>query len=163
MNKRVLLTGASSGIGEAIALMLGDMGAEVFGIGRNFKGKETGSFHQICCDLQDTDALMGIVKEIRKNGTIDVLINNAGCAYYGLHEELDTSKIKEMVRTDLEVPMILTQLLLRDLKQNKGTIINISSVTALAQANPHGAAYGALKAGLRSFSSSIFEINEAAI
>ena len=62
-----------------------------------------------------------------------------------------------MVRTNLEAPMILTQTLLRDLKKNKGMIINISSVTAIASANPHGAAYGALKAGLLSFGNSLFE------
>lgn len=165
IKKRVLLTGASSGIGAALAEMLSDMGFQVLGIGRDFekntekesKTAVTGDFRQISCDLLDTDALIKTVKDIKREGEIDVLINNAGCAYYGLHEELDVSKIKEMVRTDLEAPMILTQMLLRDLKKNKGTIINISSVTALSQANPHGAAYGALKAGLRSFSSSIFE------
>lgn len=52
--------------------------------------------------------------------------------------------------------MIITNLLLRDLKKNKGTIINISSITA-GKANPHGCAYGATKAGLTSFSHSLFE------
>ncbi|MCR5210351.1 MAG: SDR family oxidoreductase [Lachnospiraceae bacterium] len=155
--KRVLLTGASSGIGAAIAEVLSDMNCQVFCIGRDFKKSGTADLINICCDLLDTDALIRTVKDIRKEGNIDILINNAGCAYYGLHEELDVKMIQEMVRTDLEVPMILTQLLLRDLKANRGTIINISSVTALSQSNPHGAAYGALKAGLRSFSSSIFE------
>ena len=52
--------------------------------------------------------------------------------------------------------MIITNLLLRDLKKNKGTIINISSITA-EKTNPHGCAYGATKAGLTSFSHSLFE------
>ena len=52
--------------------------------------------------------------------------------------------------------MILTNLLLRDLKKNKGYIINISSVTA-SSSNPHGCAYGATKAGLSSFSRSLFD------
>ena len=52
--------------------------------------------------------------------------------------------------------MILTQQLLRGLKRQKGTIINISSVTA-SQANPHGCAYGATKAGISSFTKSLFE------
>ena len=52
--------------------------------------------------------------------------------------------------------MILTQLLMRELKRTHGYIINISSVTA-SQTNPHGAAYGATKAALTSFSRSIFE------
>ena len=63
--------------------------------------------------------------------------------------------IHEMVTVNLEVPMLLTSIFLRDFKKNKGQIINISSVTA-KEINPHGAAYGATKAGLTSFGSSIF-------
>jgi short-subunit dehydrogenase len=54
--------------------------------------------------------------------------------------------------------MILSNALLRTLKENKGFIINISSVTA-TQSNPHGCAYGATKAGLSNFSKSLFEEN----
>jgi short-subunit dehydrogenase len=61
-----------------------------------------------------------------------------------------------MVRTNLEVPLVLTNLLLRDLKKQAGYIINISSVTA-QQSNPHGCVYGATKAGLFSFSKSLFD------
>ena len=63
--------------------------------------------------------------------------------------------IHEMVTVNLEVPMLLTSIFLRNFKKNKGQIINISSVTA-KEINPHGAAYGATKAGLTSFGSSIF-------
>ena len=58
--------------------------------------------------------------------------------------------------------MIITNLLLRDLKKNKGTIINISSITA-EKTNPHGCAYGATKAGLTSFSHSLFEERESTV
>ena len=61
-----------------------------------------------------------------------------------------------MVRTNLEIPMILTCQLLRELKKNKGYVINISSVTA-SGTNPHGCAYGATKAGISSFSRSLFD------
>ena len=61
-----------------------------------------------------------------------------------------------MVRTNLEAPMIITNLLLRDLKKNAGIIVNTSSVTA-GKSNPHGCAYGATKAGLTSFSHSLFD------
>jgi short-subunit dehydrogenase len=83
------------------------------------------------------------------------LVNNAGVGYYGLHEELDAKKISAMVRTNLEAPMIFSNALLRTLKENRGWIINISSVTA-EETNPHGCAYGATKAGLLSFSKSLF-------
>ena len=74
----------------------------------------------------------------------------------GLHEELNPKKYRELVRINLEVPMILAQLLLRQLKKHAGWVLNISSVTA-AKTNPHGCAYGATKAGLSSFSASLFE------
>lgn len=158
--KTAIVTGASGGIGQAIAAMLGGMEYEVYGIGRNFEhGAEEepgGRFHPVVCDVLDTAKLCGIVKGIASDGSVRLLVNNAGVAYYGLHEELNPKKISEMVRTNLEVPMILTQQLLRDLKKNKGCIVNIESVTA-RQSNPHGCAYGATKAGLLSFSHSLFD------
>ncbi len=153
-----IVTGASSGIGYAISGKLCGLGYEVFGFGRNFEKtelKEDG-FHPVVCDLLDTDKLCSCVKQITSSHQVHVLVNNAGVGYYGLHEELNPSKIKELVRTNLEVPMILTQQLLRHLKKNAGFVINISSVTA-AESNPHGCAYGATKAGLASFSRSLFD------
>lgn len=119
------------------------------------------AFHPIVCDLLDTKKLQSVVASLQKEWkqekmSLALLVNNAGTAYYGLHEELRPEGISEMVRVNLEVPMLLTQQLLRTLKQNHGTIINISSVTAIGS-NPHGVAYGATKAGLLSFSRSLFD------
>lgn len=119
------------------------------------------AFHPIVCDLLDTKKLQSVVAALQKEWkqekrTLTLLVNNAGTAYYGLHEELRPEGISEMVRVNLEVPMLLTQQLLRTLKQNHGTVINISSVTAIGS-NPHGVAYGATKAGLLSFSRSLFD------
>lgn len=155
--KAAIVTGASSGIGAAIAERLCRMGYEVFGIGRNFdKNFETGGFHPVVCDLLETDQLCSCVKEVSSRYEVHVLVNNAGVGYYGLHEELSPAKIRELVRTNLEAPMILAGQLLRQFKQHAGVIINISSVTA-GSSNPHGCAYGATKAGLTSFSHSLFD------
>lgn len=157
MSNAAIVTGASSGIGLEISKVLCRLGYEVFGIGRNFNTNFTeNNFHQIICDILDTEKLCDTVKKISAQNHITVLINNAGTAYYGLHEELNAKKIQQMVRTNLEVPMILTCQLLRELKKNKGYVINISSVTA-NNSNPHGCAYGATKAGLSSFSHSLFD------
>lgn len=157
--KAAIVTGASSGIGYAVSKKLCELGYEVFGFGRNFEQvqlKEKDGFHPIVCDVLDTDRLCACAGQIASKFNVQVLINNAGIGYYGLHEELNPQKIKELVRTNLEAPMILTWQLLRQLKKNAGYIINISSVTA-AQSNPHGCAYGATKAGLASFSHSLFD------
>ncbi|MDD5936563.1 MAG: SDR family NAD(P)-dependent oxidoreductase [Clostridiales bacterium] len=152
-----IVTGASSGIGKAIANVLLDEGIEVYGIGRTFTDSiHTPLFHPICCDLLDTTQLCTIVKEIQSVKSINYLINCAGVGYYGLHEELNPAKIHEMVTVNVEVPLLLTNLVLRNMKSCQGTIINISSVTA-QKSNPHGCAYGATKAALSSFSNSLFD------
>ncbi|MCR5625064.1 MAG: SDR family oxidoreductase [Lachnospiraceae bacterium] len=111
---------------------------------------------KISCDLSDTNNTLQIIKKIKKENTVTILVNCAGVGYYGLHEEINYKNIQEMVRTNLELPMILSSELLRDLKKTKGYIINISSITA-ENSNPHGCAYGATKAGLSSFSKSLFD------
>ena len=131
----------------------------MFGFGRDFgkaEWKAEDNVHPIVCDVLDTNRLCAHVRQIAAQYQVRVLVNNAGVGYYGLHEELSPDKIKKLVRTNLETPMILTQQLLRHLKKNAGYVINISSVTA-AQSNPHGCTYGATKAGLASFSHSLFD------
>lgn len=158
-SKAAIVTGASSGIGYAISRKLCALGYEVFGFGRNFKNAQFDDgdpVHRMVCDVLDTQQLCAYVSKIASQHSLQVLVNNAGVGYYGLHEELNPEKIKELVRTNLEVPMILTQQLLRHLKKNAGYVINISSVTA-TESNPHGCAYGATKAGLASFSHSLFD------
>lgn len=157
--KAAIVTGASSGIGLEISRKLGAMGYEVFGFGRDFAGNplwQSEGFHPIAFDLLDTEKLCAYTKLITAQNQVRVLVNNAGAGYYGLHEELSPKKIQELVRTNLEAPMILTQQLLRHLKKHAGYIINIVSVTAYGT-NPHGCAYGATKAGLASFSRSLFD------
>ena len=156
--KSAVVTGASRGIGLAVSRMLLKRGMRVYGLGRSFSTELAGcpAFIPIVCDLSHTARLEETVRQIRRETRISLLVNNAGAGYFGPHEELNPRKIHEMTAVNLEAPMILTQLFLRDLKAERGTIINISSVTAL-QANTHGCAYGAAKAGLTSFSRSLFE------
>lgn len=154
-----LVTGASSGIGLAIARALLDKGYHVYGIGRSF-GDDAPThphFHALRLDLRNTDALVQAVKELPKEPGISLLVNAAGVAYYGPHETLSPSAIHDMVSVNVEAPLLLTNLLLRDLKHNEGTVLNVSSVTAKHTANTHGCAYGATKAALTSFSQSLFE------
>lgn len=156
--KTAIVTGASSGIGLSICKVILNLGYKVYGIGRDFSqcNLNSDNFFPIICDLMNTSILCETIKKIRKENDIHVLVNNAGVGYFGLHEELNTKKIHEIISTNIEAPLILTQLLLRDLKKNKGFIINISSITA-KESSPHGCAYGASKAALTHFSNSLFD------
>ncbi len=158
-SKLALVTGASSGIGQAICKRLLAAGYTVYGIGRDFSACpiQEDAFHPLELDLCRTAQLPERLRELPFSHRISLLVNCAGVAYYGPHEELSPQKIHEMVAVNLEAPLVLTQLLLRSLKEQHGTIVNISSVTARSQNNTYGCAYGATKAGLTSFGQSLFE------
>ena len=151
--KTAIVTGASSGIGLATSKMLSEEGYKVCGIGRVFPEGCDFFEKRISLDIRDTDILLEKISDIK---SVDLLVNGAGSAYYGLAEFNTPEQIKEMCRTDLEAPMILTSALLPKLKDTKGMVINIASVTS-TRINTHGAVYGALKAGLRSYSRSLYE------
>lgn len=163
MKPLALVTGASSGIGEAISRMMCDNGWEVYGIGRDFSKstlKDVSCFTPFAFDLLDSKALNQFLFDLPAD-RLKLLVNNAGCAWYGPHETLSAEKTETMCRLNLELPMKLCGTLLRPLRTNKGTIINIASITALSTST-HGAVYGALKAGLLHFSRTLFEENRKA-
>ena len=108
------------------------------------------------CDLTRVFDIEKTVKEIKKEGEIELLINCAGVGYFGPHEEINVNKIHNMITLNLEAPLVLTQLFLRELKKKRGTIINISSITA-KKSSTYGCAYSATKAGLSHFSKGLFD------
>lgn len=160
--KTVLLTGASSGIGLATALRLSREGYEVFGIGRTFNESLSypENFHRFSCDITDTKALAKTLQDISNRmlqPSPDILIHSAGIGLYGLQETLKSSDLQQLIRTNLEAPILITTEFLSFMKQRKsGHIIFLSSVTAKKN-NTYGCAYGATKAGLLSFANSLFE------
>lgn len=163
MNQKtnVLLTGATSGIGLAIGTLLAEHGYQVYGLGRQTQkvGALPESFSLFSCDITDDAALIACLSSIKQlsGGCPDIVIHCAGVGYYGLHETLSRSQLRELVATNLEAPMLLTSLLLPAMKQRRsGHFIFLSSVTA-ESSNPHGCAYGATKAALSSFARSLFD------
>lgn len=153
-----IVTGASSGIGLSISKELLNLGYKVYGLGRDFSKSnlDNNNFIKLESNLMDINSLVTKINEIKKNNDIKILVNNAGVGYFSPHEELNPKKIHEMVTINLEVPLVLSQILLRTLKKNKGYIINISSIEA-KKSSAHGCAYGATKAALSHFSSSLFD------
>ena len=155
--KKALVTGATSGIGLAIVRKLLKLNYKVYGVGRDFSKIDIKSdnFYEIECDLSKYQNIELMVKKYKFND-IDLLINSAGIGYFGPHEEVSAIKIHKMVSVNLEAALILIQLLLRNIKKNKGNIINISSITA-QKSSTYGLAYSATKSGLSHFSKGLFD------
>ena len=156
--KRIaLVTGASSGIGRAIAGKLAAEGYEVYGIGRTYMEEDVpAGLHRLTYDLTDTKRLPDYLRE-NVPEKLSLLVNCAGAAYYGPHETLSPASIREMVTVNVEVPLLLTNRYLRDLRETGGAIVNVSSVTAKQNNNSFGCAYGATKAAVSHFSEALFE------
>lgn len=154
--KYALVTGASGSIGQAIVQMLLKDGWEVYGTGRrNRPDDDCSGYHYRSIDFLDRDAMKqldGFVSGV----PLSLIINNAGCAWYGMHGEIRDEAIDAMVRVNLEVPMLISRRYVSALAQRHGWLINISSACALVP-SAKGAVYGACKAGLLHFSNSLFE------
>lgn len=153
-----LVTGASSGIGLAIARRLVEQGYTVYGYSRSHDKTPYchDHFHLVDCDVTDTRGLLERTERlIKETGGLKLLVNNAGIGIFGPHATMAPSRIERMVQTNLIAPMILTRATLKHLEKSQGIVINIASTSAL---NPgaFGAAYGATKAGLHQFGEALF-------
>ncbi len=153
-----LVTGASSGIGLAIAARLVEMGYDVYGYARDH-GKSAfrrARYTAVECDVTDTRILLDRTEELlRTTGGLKILVNNAGVGFFGPHAAMAPDRIERMVRTNLIAPMVLTRATLRHLEESRGYVVNIASTAAL-NPGPFGAAYGATKAGLHQFGQALF-------
>ena len=155
--KKVLITGASSGIGKAISLKILELGYKVTGISRNINEKSIShqNFKALSTDLSDEEQTLSLCEKLKKED-IFMLINCAGFGRFEPHEELSSKTILQMTFLNLTAPMLLTSATLKSLKKNDGYLININSIEAL-RASKFAAVYGATKAGLRAFGDSLFE------
>ena len=153
-----LVTGASSGIGRAIAVRLVELGYNVYGYARDHgrTAYRHARYKPVECDVSDTQALMECTEGLlEETGGLKVLVNNAGIGFFGPHATMAPERIERMVRTNLIAPMVLTRAALRHLEISRGYVVNIASTSAL-NAGPFGAAYGATKAGLHQFGQALF-------
>lgn len=157
--KTAIVTGASSGIGLQITRMLLRKEWTVYALSRSrsFPAGATKNLIRVPCDLLDTAAMTACVQDILTNVSgLDLLVNCAGIGVFGPHEQAKPEALSNMLRLNLEVPILLCRLTLRALKSSKGKIINISSVTA-EKDSVFGCAYAGSKSGLSRFSTSLFE------
>ena len=142
-NKVALITGGSSGMGEATANLLAEKGVRVF------CAQRTRSHHEnILIDLNDINAPKKIISEITTiAGKLDILINNAGIMKENIVENLSFDEWNEHITINLTIPFLLIKYAMPLLKKNNGSIVNIGSIEGIAS-NPLHSAYGASKAGL---------------
>lgn len=149
MNKVVIITGASSGIGLATANLLIEKGCTVYGVARK---PFSGAFRCFQADVTDTEAMEKIFDEVYKTeGRIDALINNAGFGIAGAMEEASEENIKKIVDVNLTSVTVLCGKIVPYMKKTGGNVINMSSVGGIMPL-PYQAAYSATKAGVEVFS-----------
>src|SRR5436190_5409562 len=165
-----LITGASSGIGEAFARRLARDGHNLFLVARSEDKlkelcDELAAEHKISAkylsaDLIDVDSDVAVFEETKKQGLeIDWLINNAGFGSMGDFAELDLERELEMIELNITAVVALTHHFLKGMRERKkGTIINVSSGASF-QPIPFFATYAATKAFVSSFSEAIAEEN----
>ena len=157
--KAALVTGASRGIGKAIALELARLGADVAVnyAGSEQKAKEVADEIEsmgrrafiIQCDISDSEAVGEMVKEtIAQFGRLDILVNNAGITRDNLMMRMKEQEWDDVINTNLKGVFLCTKAVTRQMmKQKSGRIINISSVVGRI-GNAGQANYTAAKAGV---------------
>lgn len=151
----VVVTGASSGIGEAIAREYFARGAKVTLVARRrelmdkLAAESKEATHVVTADLADPACAWSWIEEAEKAlGPIDVLVNNAGIQIVKSVMDTDWDAGEKLLRLDLHVPLKLTQLVLKRMMPRKsGTIVDVASMAGLAP-TPGMFFYNAAKAGL---------------
>ena len=150
--RRVLVTGASRGIGAELARAFAGRGAELALVARSPDAldaiaRDTGG-RAYPADLSDVAAIPDLVSRIEADGPIDVLVNNAGVSNVGWFLDRTVEEIDQVLTLNLQAPMLLCHAVLPGMvERQRGTVVNISSMAAVF-APPGLVAYGASKAGL---------------
>lgn len=161
----VVVTGASSGIGAAVATEVARHGAIVGLIARRIDRLEEvasevqaagGTAHVLQVDVRDSAALTRAVDDAANRwGRLDVLVNNAGYGYWERVADADPDEWRREVEVNLLAPMYATSAALPHMiEAGRGHIVNVSSLASRGPTS-HGAGYAATKAGLNILNDSV--------
>ncbi len=141
MDKVIIVTGASSGIGRACAFEFANNNANIVLASRreeelikieNKIKEKGGEAFSIVTDVRKIDDCQNLInKTVKKYGKIDILINNAGISMRASFEEIDLSVIKDLMDTNFYGAVYCTKFALPYLLKQKGTVIGISSISGL--------------------------------
>ena len=163
--KLVLVTGASRGIGKAIALTLGRAGATVIGTATTETGADNVSKvfadskisgKGMKLDVTDSEQVSNLVKNIGEDfGSVDILVNNAGITRDNILLRMKEDEWEDIINTNLSSIYKMSKSVLRGMIKNRsGRIISITSVVG-AMGNAGQTNYGAAKAGIIGFTKSL--------
>jgi NAD(P)-dependent dehydrogenase (short-subunit alcohol dehydrogenase family) len=157
-SKRILLTGASSGLGRGFASMLANAGAHVILAARSIDKMESlgqeidaagGSSEIVALDVRDRSAIRHTVKTLEEKAPIDVLVNNAGIAIVKAPQNMEDEDWDAVYETNLRGAWVLAQEVIkaRLADRRECSIVNIASILGLRGIG-HVVPYAAAKAGL---------------
>ncbi len=159
---KALITGASSGIGKAMAEILSARGYDIIAVARRenrllmLKKRLRTNVRIIALDLSDQESCYELYRLV-KDEKIDILINNAGFGIFGCFSETDLSRELEMIDVNIRSVHILTKLFLNDFrKRNSGYIMNVAS-SAGFMPGPLMSSYYASKAYVLNLTQAISE------
>ncbi len=157
---KCLLTGATGGIGSAIAETLANAGFSLLLHGRSESKLNQlqqclpGTHEIVVADLLDVGERTQFFQQLAQRNDISMLINNAGISGFGLFEQQSLAAIEQLMTMNLQLPLQLTQLLLPQIERHQGMVINIGSAFG-AIGFPCFSSYCASKFGLRGFSEAL--------
>jgi len=160
-----LVTGASSGIGEALALALGARAAHIVLVARSAERLQAlkcrieeagGSATVIVSDLSQPGAAQRLHEEVLRQGLeVDTLVNNAGFGHHGTFEDESVEHLSAQIQVNVVALAELTRLFVPALLARRGTVLNIASTVAFQPA-PYMSTYGATKAFVLSFTEALW-------
>jgi short-subunit dehydrogenase len=150
-----LVTGASSGIGNATAIALQNVGFHVFGTSRRTVNRSDG-VTMLTCDVTDDASVAKLVNDVLANaGRIDLLVNNAGLGLLAAAEESSIAQAQALFGVNVFGALRVTNAVLPVMRrQGAGRIVNLSSVLGLIPA-PYSALYASTKHAIEGYSESL--------
>ena len=163
--KTAIVTGASSGIGEATVLKLASADYKVYGTSRRDQQSGGRPFEMLSLDVTSDDSVQKLVAEVMaKAGRIDLVVNNAGFGVTGAAEESSIAQVKSLFDTNVFGTVRVTNAVLPIMRgQGSGRILNLSSGLGFIPA-PYNAYYSATKHALEGYSESLdHEVREFGI